>query len=165
LGGAFASAAYYHYDRVSNPSDYTENMVFSIGYNDWRSMDIALTQEFLTRIYHYVDERYLFEGDPARFWEDRRETKSKFSLAYHFNGAFTIQEEVEFKLVNLMDTDEDFSELFSTMRLTYSPSPNMTITLENRFSRYGREQDRPIIDFSDTYTWYEYTRVRLNLTF
>jgi len=164
--GAFFAAEYEKINRLSElKDDYRERTILSLGYNDWSSLDITLSQEFCTRIYQYTDYRYLVDGEPANLNENRRETITTLYVAYHLSGTFIISEWLQFKKLLQFDLNEEYSEMFAITRLSYFPAPNLTFSLENKFSRYGREQDVPTIDTSDPYSIYEYTRLRVDLTF
>ncbi|MCK5219149.1 CIA30 family protein, partial [bacterium] len=165
FGGAFISAEYDKIDRISNFAQHRERTLLSIGYNDWSALDITLTQEFATKIYHYIDTRYMYNGQPANLNEDKRENTTTLYLSYHLGSAFTISEWLQFKDILQFENNEEYTEMIAVTRVSYSPAPNISFSLENKFSRYGREEDIPTIDPNDPYSIYEYTRVRIDLTF
>lgn len=165
FAGAYITAEYQQYARISDESGRTENTIISIGYNDWKSVDMALTQEFKSKKYKYTDNRFEQEGEATVFDDDRQELISRLSIAYHFSGTFIVQEDIEYKSITQFATDETYSEMFSTIKVLYTPAPNLTFSLENKFSRYGREQDIPIIDTNEPFSIYEYTRLRVDLNF
>ncbi len=165
FSGAFLTAQYYKYNRLSNPDNYLEDTIFSVGYNDWSSVDLSLTQEFKTKIYQYSDTRFIVDDLPVYFDDNRSETRTTLAVAYHFSGSFIVQEQLQFNLVDQFALNQKYTEMFSTIKVSYTPAPNITYSIENRFSRYGREQDVPVINIADPSTLYEYTRARIDLTF
>lgn len=165
LSGAYASVEYDKINRLSDPDEYRERTVASIGYNNWASLDISLSQEFATKIYHYTDLRYLIDGLPATFDDNKYESNTTLYLAYHLGGSFVLSEWMQFKRNRIRTTEERFYETFSTTRLTYYPAINLAVSLENKFSHYGPTSDQPISDPSDPYAQDDYTRIRIDLTF
>jgi hypothetical protein len=165
VAGAFFSAEYDKIDRISNFDQCRERTLLSIGYNDWSALDITLTQEFVTKIYHYIDARYIYNGQPAILNEDKRENITTLYLSYHLGRAFAISEWLQFKDILQFENNEEYTEMIAVTRVSYSPAPNISFSLENKFSRYGRKNDIPTIDPNDPYSIYEYTRARIDLTF
>lgn len=165
LGNACFSCEYEKIDRISSFDQHRERTRLSIGYNNWASMDITLSQEFASKVYHYEDVRFLTDGKPTWMNEDKREEITILYVAYHFSGVFTLSQWLQFKKVLEITNDEKYTEMLSTMRITYYPAPNLSISLENKFGRYGSEQRAPVIDPDKPEEIDQYTRVRIDLTF
>jgi hypothetical protein len=153
-------------DRVSNSKQHRDSTQVSIGFIDGASMDITLTQEFRTREYTYLLERYTVNGKTVSYTEDQKERRTAFYVGYHLSGQVIISENLEYVDTTLIsDSDIRYKNLFATTKIAYNPAPNLTLTLENKYSGYGRQQDVPVISSADTSTYYQYTWVKLNLTF
>jgi len=176
IGGAFLSAEYGKFDRLSRrdseednqpkkSTGYGEKTILSVGYNNWASLDVALTQEWNTKVYHFTNERYLYEGSFQQIHDDKNESNTTLYVAYHFSGTFVLSEWMQFKRNQLRQTDERYNELLSTTRLTYYAATNIAFSLENKFSHFGPFKSTPTINPVDPYAADDYTRIRIDLTF
>jgi hypothetical protein len=172
--GMYLSAEYLKINRLSTSSSYREGTRFSVGYNNWSSMDLTVTEEFWSKVYNYSDPRYLLNGSigsttpgniPALLFEDWRETDTTLYAAYHLSGNFLISENIQFKDINRFDDNTHYTEMYTLSKVAYYPAPNLTFSIENKFSRFGRQQDVPVIDPNNIYSLYQYTWVKLDLTF
>lgn len=169
FGGAYISCDYSKYARISDDKGRLEDTIVSLGYNDWKSMDLALTQEFKQYRYYYIDNRFEREGEPTIYNENDQRLISRLSIAYHFSGTFIIQEALEYQTIKPYTDEENYSQMVSTIKVSYTPAPNLTLSFENRFTRYGRTQDQPVIDVSAPSSVinyiYDYTKMKLDLNF
>lgn len=165
IGGGFLSAEYNKFSRVSNTDQGNSRTIFTVGYNDWASLDLSVSYEVAERLYHYLDTRYLFAGQPAQIDENRHEDIATVYLAYHFNGSLIISQWFQFKKYLQHETNETYSEMYAVAKLSYYIASNLIFSLENKFTRYGRPQDIPVIDPNDPYSLYQYTRAKIEVTF
>ncbi len=164
--GAFLSAKYQKADRISSRDQGFENTVISVGYRDWSSLDLTLTQEFATKVYSYLNERFLWDGtNPATFYDNRREDTTRLHMTYHFSSNWIVSEEVEYKRFLQLDDNESYSEMFILTRIKYYPTPSLSFSLENKFSRLGRVEDINAINLIDLDRIPDYTWVRIDMTF
>jgi len=167
VAGAFLSAEYNKFNRVSNSKQYLEKTLISIGYNNWQSLDVTLTEEFATKVYHFTDTRYLVDGAYNVINDDRNEINTTLYLAYHFNSTLVLSEWMQFKRNQSRLTEDRYNQLFSTTRLTYYIATNISFSVENKFSHLGpvAHADEPLIDPTDPEAAGDYTRIRLDLAF
>jgi hypothetical protein len=165
IGGAYLSAEYDKINRVSQPDQYRERTLLSIGYNNWASLDVTLSQEFNTKIYHFLNTRYLTNDAPTQIDDDKNENITTLYLAYHFSGAFVLSQWMQVNRTKIRPTSEQNTQLVANTKLTYYPATNVALSLENKLSNLGKLAETPVIDPVNPNAADNYTRIRIDLTF
>jgi hypothetical protein len=161
----WTSATYYKMTRLSNAAQGRENSQFAVGFIDGTSLDLTLTQEFRTRQYDYLDDRWVVNSLTPSLVEDFKQNDTQFYVGYHLSGRMLISENVEYVDTQMISTpDVKYKNYFFITKVAYYPAPNMTFTIENKFSGFGRSADIPVIT-GDPSTYYQYTWMKLDLTF